>query len=143
MRGGPDGSDQIESYLAGQDAAKQADLREIHTQLLATYPECRLWFNDGTNEQGKVVANPTVGYGVYTIRYADGSSREFFRIGLSGNTSGMSVYVMGLDDNAYLARTYGEAIGKATVTGYCIKFRRLAVIDVDVLHAVIRDGMNR
>lgn len=136
-------SDQIESYLAGQDAAKQADLREIHTQLLATYPECRLWFNDGTNEQGKVVANPTVGYGVYTIRYADGSSREFFRIGLSGNTSGMSVYVMGLDDNAYLARTYGEAIGKATVTGYCIKFRRLAVIDVDVLHAVIRDGMNR
>ena len=143
MRGVPDVSDQIESYLAGQDAAKQADLREIHTQLLATYPECRLWFNDGTNEQGKVVANPTVGYGVYTIRYADGSSREFFRIGLSGNTSGMSVYVMGLDDNAYLARTYGEAIGKATVTGYCIKFRRLAVIDVDVLHAVIRDGMNR
>lgn len=143
MRRVPDVSDQIESYLAGQDAAKQADLREIHTQLLATYPECRLWFNDGTNEQGKVVANPTVGYGVYTIRYADGSSREFFRIGLSGNTSGMSVYVMGLDDNAYLARTYGEAIGKATVTGYCIKFRRLAVIDVDVLHAVIRDGMNR
>ena len=143
MRGVPDVSDQIESYLAGQDAAKQADLREIHTQLLATYPECRLWFNDGTNEQGKVVANPTVGYGVYTIRYADGSSREFFRIGLSGNTSGMSVYVMGLDDNAYLARTYGEAIVKATVTGYCIKFRRLAVIDVDVLHAVIRDGMNR
>ena len=70
-----------------------------------------------------------------TITYADGSSREFYRIGLSANTTGISVYVFGLDDKSYLARTYGGSIGKARVTGYCIKFRHLAVVNVDVLQA--------
>ena len=109
--------------------------------MLAEFPGCRLWFSDGTNEVGKVVANPNIGYGAYTITYADGSSREFYRIGLSANTTGISVYVLGLDDKTYLARTYGASIGKATVTGYCIRFRRLSVIDADVLLAAIRDGM--
>ena len=141
--GGMAGIDeQIERFLADQAEPKQADLRQLHAHLLADYPDARLWFDDGRNEQGKVVANPTVGHGVYTIPYANGSAREFFRIGLSANTTGISVYVMGLDDKTYLARSYGEVIGKASITGYCIKFRRLAVIDVDVLHAAIRDGMS-
>ena len=100
-----------------------------------------LWFNDGTNEDGKVVANPTIGYGAYTITYADGSSRESFRVGLSANTAGISVYVLGLDDKTYLSRTYGASIGKASVTGYCIKFRRVSVVNADALHAAIRHGM--
>ncbi|HEY3545245.1 MAG TPA: DUF1801 domain-containing protein, partial [Propionicimonas sp.] len=131
----------VEAYLAGQPEAKQADLRQLHARVLAEFPGCRLWFSDGTNEAGKVVANPSIGYGAYTIHYADGSSREFYRIGLSANTTGISVYVLGLDDKTYLARTYGTSIGKASVTGYCIKFKRLSVIDADVLHAAIRHGM--
>ena len=88
------------------------------------------------------MANPNVGYGSYTIAYADGSSREFYRIGLSANTTGISVYVLGLDDKTYLARTYGASIGKASVTGYCIKFRRLSDINADVLQTAIRHGMS-
>jgi hypothetical protein len=42
--------------------------------------------------------NPTLGYGVYTIAYADGSSREFYRIGPSADTTGISVHVLGPDD---------------------------------------------
>jgi hypothetical protein len=131
----------VEAYLAGQPEAKQADLRQLHARVLAEFPGCRLWFSDGTNGAGKVVANPSIGYGAYTIHYADGSSREFYRVGLSANTTGISVYVLGLDDKTYLARTYGTSIGKASVTGYCIKFKRLSVIDADVLHAAIRHGM--
>jgi Domain of unknown function (DU1801) len=134
-------SDQVEAYLARQPEPKQADLRQLHTHMLASFPECRLWFNDGTNADGKVVANPNIGYGAYTITYADGSSREFYRIGLSANTTGISVYVLGLDDKTYLTRTYGASIGKASVTGYCIKFKRLAVINADALQAAIRHGM--
>jgi hypothetical protein len=133
--------ERVEAYLASQPEPKQADLRQVHARILADFPECRLWFSDGTNESGKVVSNPNIGYGVYTITYADGSSREFYRIGLSPNTTGISVYVLGLDDKTFLARTYGASIGKASVTGYCIKFRRLSVINVDALQAAIRHGM--
>ena len=134
-------AERVEAYLASQPEAKQADLRQLHARVLAEFPTCRLWFTDGTNDDGKVVANPNIGYGAYTISYADGSSREFYRIGLSANTSGISVYVLGLDDKTFLQRTYGETIGKASVTGYCIRFKRLADIDADVLQAAIRHGM--
>jgi len=133
--------ERVESYLASQPEPKQTDLRQLHARMLAEFPGCRLWFSDGTNEVGKVVANPNIGYGSYTIAYADGSSREFYRIGLSANTTGISVYVLGLDDKTYLARTYGASIGKASVTGYCIKFRDLSAIDVDVLMAAIGHGL--
>ena len=136
-----DVSGRVEAYLASQAEPRQTDLRQLHAHMLAEFPECRLWFNDGTNEDGKVVANPNIGYGVYTISYANGSSREFYRIGLSANTTGISVYVLGLDDKTFLARTYGASIGKATITGYCIKFRRLSAINDDALQAAIRDGM--
>ena len=44
--------------------------------------------------------------------------------------------------SAGATRTYGGSIGKASVTGYCIEFRHLAVIDVDVLQAAIQYGMS-
>ena len=110
--------------------------------MLADFPDCRLWFSEGTNEDGKVVANASIGYGVHTITYADGSSREFYRMGLSANTTGISVYVLGLEDKTYLARTYGASIGRASVTGYCIKFKRLSVSNTDILLAAIRHGMS-
>lgn len=131
---------QIENYLAGPPEPKQSDMRALHALALETSPGCRLWFSDGKNIEGKVVSNPNIGYGAYTIKYADGSTKEFFRIGLSANTSGISVYVMGLADKTYLAKTFGASIGKASVTGYCIKFKAVKDIDVGVLQSAMRSG---
>ena len=90
-----------------------------------------------------MLSNPNIGYGQRTIAYADGRTREFYQIGLSANTSGISVYVMGLDDRKYLAATYGKEIGKASVTGYCIKFTTLRNVNLAVLEAALRDGIAR
>ena len=135
-----DTRERVEAYLAGQPEPKQTDLRQLHARMLADFPECRLWFDDGTNEDGKVVSNPNIGYGSYTIRYADGTTKEFYRIGLSANKTGISVYILGLEDKAYLAKTFGPTLGKASLTGYCIKFKSMKDIDIDVLQAAIRFG---
>lgn len=132
---------QIDGYIASQRGPKQDDLRELHRRILKISPDCRLWFLDGRNEAGKIVSNPNIGYGLQTIGYADGSSREFYRIGLSTNTAGISVYIIGLEDKKYLAETYGPRLGKASVTGYCIKFKALKDIDIDVLMEAIRFGL--
>lgn len=134
---------QIDAYLAEQPESKQIDMREIDRMIRAVRPECKLWFLDGKNAEGKVVSNPNIGYGSYTMTYADGSTREFYRVGLSANTSGISVYIMGLDDKKYLAAAYGEDIGKASVTGYCIRFKTLKDINVETLEAAIRYGLER
>jgi len=74
------------------------------------------------------------------MQYADGKTREFYQIGMSANKTGISVYILGIKDKSYLARTFGKTLGKATVSGYCIKFRTLTGINVDVLQAAIRYG---
>lgn len=133
--------DQIKSYISDQPEPKRSELQRLHNMIVQMSPACKLWFMDGKNDEGKVVSNPSIGYGAYTIKYADGTSREFYRIGLSGNRSGISVYIMGLEDKKYLSETYGETLGKATVTGYCIRFKKLDDIDPDVLAKAIRFGL--
>jgi len=129
--------DQIDTYIAGLAPARRGAVQTLHDRILALCGGARLWFLDGRNAEGKVVTNPNIGYGAYTLRYADGSTRDFYRIGLSANTTGVSVYVMGIADKTYLARTYGAALGKASITGYCIKFRKLEDIDLAVLEGLI------
>ena len=50
---------------------------------------------------------------------------------------------MGIDDKKYLAATFGKQLGKASVTGYCIKFKTLTDIKIDVLKAAIQYGIER
>ncbi len=132
---------EIKKYITSQPEPKRSEMKALHQLTLQVSPACKLWFNDGKNSDGKVVANPNVGYGFYTIKYADGTTREFYRIGLSANTTGISVYILGLEDKTYLAKTYGKKLGKASVTGYCIKFKTLNDINVDILEAAIRYGL--
>ena len=134
---------QISDYLAAQPERKRADMQALHDMMKRLVPDGRLWFLDGKDENGRTVSNPNIGYGLRTITYADGRTREFYQIGLSANTTGISVYIMGLDDKTYLAETYGGALGKARVTGYCIKFSTLRNINLAVLEAAIRDGIAR
>jgi hypothetical protein len=132
--------EQIQAYIASQPEPKRSDMQALHQLTLQVVPACRLWFEDGKNSEGKVVANPNIGYGFYTIKYADGTTRDFYQIGLSANTTGISVYILGLEDKTYLANTFGKTIGKASVTGYCIKFKAIKDINLDVLQAAIRHG---
>jgi hypothetical protein len=132
--------EQINAYITAQPEQKCADIQELHRMILSINPACQLWFLDGKNSEKKVVSNPNIGYGVYTINYANGTTKEFYQVGLSANTTGISVYIMGIDDKTYLARTFGEQLGKASVTGYCIKFKTLKEINVDVLESAIRFG---
>jgi hypothetical protein len=133
---------QIDAYIESQPGLKRDDLLALHGAILDIMPGCRLWYLDGLNEDGKIVSNPNIGYGVRTVRYAGGKTKDFYQIGLSGNTTGISVYILGIDDKAYLPVTYGGTIGKASVTGYCIKFKTLADIDIATLAAAIRSGVS-
>lgn len=132
---------QIEEYIASQPEPKQSDMQELHNRIRKVLPGCKLWFDNGKNSENKTVSNPNIGYGFYTIKYADGKTRDFFQIGLSANKTGISVYILGIKDRKYLAQTFGKKLGKASVTGYCIKFKTLKEINMDVLEAAILYGI--
>ena len=131
---------EIAKYIAAQPEPKRSDIHELHRMILTVSPACKLWFVDGRNDEGKIVSNPNIGYGSHTINYADGKTRELYQIGISGNKAGISVYILGIADKTYLAETFGKRIGKASVTGYCIKFKSLKEVNIGILEAAIRYG---
>ncbi|WPO91981.1 DUF1801 domain-containing protein [Chryseobacterium sp. HR92] len=133
--------EQIQDYINSQPELKRNDMQELHHIILKLMPECQLWFLDGKNSENKTVSNPNIGYGFYTIQYTDGKTRDFYQIGMSANTTGISIYVLNIDDKTYLFTTYGDKIGKASVTGYCIKFKALKDINIEILKAAILDGL--
>ncbi|MEI9946613.1 MAG: DUF1801 domain-containing protein [Chitinophagaceae bacterium] len=132
---------QIKEYITSQPIPKRSDMQALHGIILEAMPKCKLWFLDGKDEKGKTVSNPNIGYGLQTMKLAGGKTREFYQVGLSANTTGISVYILGIDDKTYLAKTYGKKLGKASVTGYCIKFKTLKDIKVDILEEAIRYGV--
>ncbi|AYL98293.1 DUF1801 domain-containing protein [Mucilaginibacter celer] len=132
--------DAIKEYINSQAEKKRSDMQTLHALILKVLPEGKLWFLDGKDSEGKILSNPNIGYGAYTIRYADGTTKEFYQVGLSANATGISVYIMGIEDKTYLSQTFGKEIGKAKVTGYCIRFNHLKDINTDVLEAAIRYG---
>lgn len=133
--------EQIKKYIASQPEPKRSDMQELHRITLQVLPDCKLWFHDGKNSKNKTISNPTIGYGIHTIKYASGKTREFFQIGMSANKIGISVYLLGIKDRTYLARTYGKKLGKASVSGYCIRFKTLRDINTGILEAAMRYGV--
>jgi hypothetical protein len=138
---------QIQDYISSQPGLKRSDLLELLSLLLKLMPACKLWFLDGKDDTGKIVSNPNIGYGSMqmvarpTNQTGQGKTREFYQIGLSANTIGISVYIMGIRDKTYLPQTFGKKIGKASVTGYCIKFKSLKDIDLEILKEAIQFGL--
>ena len=135
--------EEIKQYMDQLPEPKRRDMEALHQHLVKLFPDSKLWFLSGKDDNGKVVSNPNIGYGEQTIKYADGKTKEFYQVGISANTVGVSVYIMGIDDKNYLPETYGKTIGKASVTGYCIKFKSLKDIHRDVLESAIRFGMSQ
>ena len=135
--------EQIGEYIASQPEPKRSDMQKLHSIIFGVMPACKLWFLDGKDSEGKTVSNPNIGYGLQTMKYADETSREFYQIGFSANKTGISVYILGIEDKKYLAEAYGKDIGKASVTGYCIRFKTLKDINIDVLEAAIKYGFDR
>src|SRR5690348_13922677 len=133
--------EQIKDYISSQPEPKRSDMQALHRLTLQALPKCKLWFEDGKNSENKTVSNPTIGYGFQTMVYADGRTRDFFQVGISANKTGISVYIIGIKDKTYLIKTYGNKIGKGTVTGYCIRFKSLKDINIDILEAAIRNGV--
>jgi hypothetical protein len=133
--------EQIQGYIDCLEPNKKEGLLNLHLFIKALIPHARLWFLDGKDANGKVVANPNIGYGNLQLKYKDGSSKPFYQVGIAAHSLGYSIYLMGLPDKHYLASTYATKIGNASISSYCIKFKSLKEVDEAVLKQAILDAL--
>lgn len=132
---------EINQFFNTLSERKLSEMKQLHQLILPLVKDGKLWFEAGQDQDNKTIHNPTIGYGHQIITYANGTSKDFFQIGLSANATGISIYILGLKDKTYLSQTFGPSIGKAKVTGYCIRFKSLKDIQIDVLEAAIKFGI--
>lgn len=132
--------ERIAQYLHGLDTDKREAMRTLHALVSKIMPGCMLWFSDGRNVAGGIVPGPCIGYGSRIIRYTNGTTREVFRAGISATNSGLSLHLFGMPDKTALARKYAATIGRATVTGYCIKFQKLKDVNLRVLEKALHEN---
>ena len=133
--------DQILHFISLQESSKQQDLLTLHELMTSILPNGKLWMEDGKNEEGKVVTNPTIGYGEFEQSYASGKKKKHFQIGLALTKHGISIYLLGIRGKLDLANLCTE-IGQAKVTGYCIQFKSITKIDMNILQRAIQSALN-
>ncbi len=138
-----DSSKLLLNFINLQEVKLREELYILHELIMRIKPHAQLWFFDGKNESGKIVTNPNMGYGACMLKQAANKSREFYRIGISPNLQGISIYIFGLEDKTYLNQHYKDKIGKAKITGYCIKFKSLKDINLEVLQSLLETEFNK
>lgn len=134
---------QIDTFIASLPDQKRHELVTMHQLTTSISPATKLWFHDGKNSENKTVANPTIGYGLQTLRYAGGETKEWFQLGISTNKTGFTIYALGIDDKSTLSKLFGDKIGKASVGTYSIKFKSLKDIDMNVLEALLQFALEK
>ena len=81
-----------------------------------------------------------IGYGSYHYRYASGREGDAPVIGLSSRKQYISVYVPCAEGEALAAETRKAALPGADLGKGCIRFKRLADIDLKALERIVRLG---
>ena len=118
-------AEEINQYFNTLIEPKLSEMKKLHQTILPLIHDGKLSFEEGVDKDNKTIHNPTIGYGYHLINYANGTTKAFFQIGLSANATGISIYLMGIKDKTFLSKTYGATLGKAKITGYCIRFKSL------------------
>ncbi len=131
--------EQIDHHLNALPKEKGEELRLLFDFIRNEIPKAQLHFFDGKNAEGKVVANPTIGFGNCRLHYADGRHQDTFRLGISANSTGLSIHILGLKDKNFLNDFLGTRLGKAKITGYAIRFGKMKDVDERVLRELVRE----
>ena len=81
-----------------------------------------------------------LGYGPFHYRYASGREGDASLLALSSRKRYISLYVLCTTEDGYLAEQYAERLPKADIGKSCVRFKRAADVDRDVLRELIAEA---
>lgn len=91
-------------------------------------------FKEVTGKEARMWGNSIVGFGKYTMTYADGKKRNWASTGFSPRKQSFTIYITnGFDEYQGLLAN----LGKHTTSKVCVYVKKLADIDEAVLRKLI------
>lgn len=79
-----------------------------------------------------------IGYGPYHYKYKSGREGDWCYIGLASQKNYVSLYLCVADKDGYLAENNKDRLGKVSVGKSCIRFKKLADVDLAVLTELVQ-----
>lgn len=117
-----------QEYIERLAEPRRSEIRALHELIRQTVPQL-----EPTMEFGML------GYGKYHYRYPSGREGDWMLVGVASNKNNISLYVTpAAPHGGYLAETYKEQLPKASIGKSCIRFKRLADVNQDVLERLLR-----
>ncbi len=127
-----------DTYLASLPDEHRDTLTSIDRAIHRALPDRQrvLWqgvFWGGTHQS-------IIGYGHIDQTSSSGGAVEWFLVGLARQKRHYSIYVNAAVDNAYLAHSYADRLGKVRLGAASIGFRRLEDLDLKVLIELVTEA---
>ncbi len=117
-----------EEYLAELSEPRRSEIARLDKLIRQTVPGLDPHIRSGM-----------LGYGTYHYKYASGREGDWFRIGLASNKNYISLYACAADERGYVAERYKERLPKASIGKSCVRFKRLADLDLEVLKELLKE----
>ena len=116
-------------YIEKLPEPRRSELRQLHRLITKTAPKLKpkMW-------------GEMIGYGSYHYRYATGREGDWFVIGLSSRRNYISFYGCLSDGRQYIAEKHKKELPKASIGRSCIRFKKLADVDLGVLARIIKEN---
>lgn len=109
-------------YIAAVREPLRKDVAQLHALIRRAAPSFAPY-----------VTGRMIGYGKYHYRYATGREGDACRVGLAAGKSGISLYVLAVDNRGYLAEQAGATLGKVSVGKSCIRIKRYSDVNIPAL----------
>jgi len=114
-------------YLASLPEPRRADLTALHRAITRAVPKLK-----------PVMVHGMLGYGPYHYRYESGREGDSAVVALASQEQYISLYLMAVEDGVYLAEANRAQLGKVSVGKCCIRFKRLADLDLPAALRLVR-----
>jgi len=116
-------------YIGKLREPRRSELRQLHRLITRTAPNLKpkMW-------------GVMIGYGSYHYRYATGREGDWFVVGLSSRANYISFYGCLSDGRQYIAEKHKQELPKASIGRSCIRFKKLADVDLGVLARIVKEN---
>jgi uncharacterized protein YdhG (YjbR/CyaY superfamily) len=118
-----------EEYIGALDEPRRSEIEQLHDLIRATVPELEPHILGGM-----------LAYGRYHYKYASGREGDWSIIALASNKNYISLYASASTESGYVAEKYKDALPKANIGKSCIRFKKVADLDTDVIKKILRES---
>lgn len=118
-----------EDYISKLEEPRKGEIERLHKLVRAAAPSMTPVMDFGM-----------IGYGKFHYRYKSGREGDWMLIGLASQKNYISLYVTCTKEGQYLAESYKPLLPKASIGKSCIRFKKLADVDIKVLEKLLKEA---